>query len=155
MDCCVQGQGHSEGSKCQWKIVWLVSSEPPNIVLPNLVGWCIIMILRQHYDLECPTQKKIVHYLQVQGHIEGLYYEILLLFLPYSPLAPTGLGTTNYSTLSSRSRSQWGLIYHNKIWLFLLTTISFELLILLQPDLVLWNFIISPSILPCKATNLV
>ena len=37
---CVQGQGHIEGSKCQWMFVWIIIFGPQNILLPNLVWWC-------------------------------------------------------------------------------------------------------------------
>ena len=43
LDCCVQGQGHSEGSKFQWMFVQMMSSEPFNLLLPNLINWGIIM----------------------------------------------------------------------------------------------------------------
>ena len=35
-DYCVQGQGHSEGSKCQCMFVRMISSEPQNVLLPNM-----------------------------------------------------------------------------------------------------------------------
>ena len=43
LDCCAQGQGHSEGSKCKLVFVWPISSEPLNFLWPNLVCWCIII----------------------------------------------------------------------------------------------------------------
>ena len=43
LDCCVEGQGHSKISKCQWMFVQMISSELLNLLLPNLVWWCIIM----------------------------------------------------------------------------------------------------------------
>ena len=43
MDCCVQGQDHSKISQCQWMFVQMISSESQNLLLPNLVWWCIIM----------------------------------------------------------------------------------------------------------------
>ena len=43
LDCHVQGQGHSKISKCQWMFVQMVSSETLNLLLPNVVWWCIIM----------------------------------------------------------------------------------------------------------------
>ena len=43
LDCCVQGQGHSKISKCQWMFVQMIFSESLNLLLPNLVCWCIIM----------------------------------------------------------------------------------------------------------------
>ena len=43
LDCCVQGQGHSKISNCQWMLVQMISSEMLNLLLPNLVWWCIII----------------------------------------------------------------------------------------------------------------
>ena len=43
LDYCIQGQSHSEGSICQRMFVGMTSSEPQNILLPNLVWWCSIM----------------------------------------------------------------------------------------------------------------
>ena len=43
LDCCVQGQGHSKISKCEWMFVQMVFSESLNLSLPNLVSWCIII----------------------------------------------------------------------------------------------------------------
>ena len=43
LDYCIQCQGHSEGSKCTWMSVWMIFSEPQNILLPNLVWWCSIL----------------------------------------------------------------------------------------------------------------
>ena len=37
---CTQGQGQSRGSKCWW---FQILFKPPNVLLPNLVWWCIIM----------------------------------------------------------------------------------------------------------------
>ena len=42
-ECCIQGQGQSKGSECWWLFVWMISSEPQNVLLPNLVLWCSIM----------------------------------------------------------------------------------------------------------------
>ena len=41
LDYC--SQGHSEGSKCQWMFVLMISSESLNLLPPNLLLWCIIM----------------------------------------------------------------------------------------------------------------
>ena len=41
-DCGVQGQGHSRISKCQWMFVQMIFSELLNLLLPNVVWWCII-----------------------------------------------------------------------------------------------------------------
>ena len=43
LDCCVQDQGHSKTSKCQWMFLQMIFSESLNLLLPNLVWWCIIM----------------------------------------------------------------------------------------------------------------
>ena len=43
LDCCVQGQGHSKISKCQWMFVQMISTETLNLLLPNLIWWCTIM----------------------------------------------------------------------------------------------------------------
>ena len=43
LNCCIQGQGHSKISKCQWIFVQMIFSESLNLLLPNLVWWCIIM----------------------------------------------------------------------------------------------------------------
>ena len=42
-DYCVQGQGHSKGEKCLWMFVQMISSEPQNILLPNMVWLCSII----------------------------------------------------------------------------------------------------------------
>ena len=42
-DCCVQGQDHSKILKCQWMFVQIIISESPNLLLPNLVWWCVIV----------------------------------------------------------------------------------------------------------------
>ena len=43
LEYCVQGQGHNEGLKCQWIFVRMISYEPQNILLPNMVWWCCRM----------------------------------------------------------------------------------------------------------------
>ena len=50
----------------------MISSELPNILLPNLVWWCIILS-------QIVFQKDWVCCLQVQGHSEGLSSELLIL----------------------------------------------------------------------------
>ena len=52
LDCCVQGQGHRKVSKCQWMTVRMIPSEMLNLLLPNLVWWCIIMsqiVFQKHW----------------------------------------------------------------------------------------------------------
>ena len=78
----------------------MISSEPQNILLPNLV--CMVM---QHLEPECHVEK-IVSYLQGQGNSEDSYSQNMTL-----------------------------------------STISSELLILRQPDLVWWYIIVSQSVL--------
>ena len=43
LDRCVRGQGHSTASKCKRLFTLMLSSEMLNLILPNLVRWCIIM----------------------------------------------------------------------------------------------------------------
>ena len=43
LDCCVQGQGHNNTSKYQWMFIQMMFSESLNLLLPNLVWWCIIL----------------------------------------------------------------------------------------------------------------
>ena len=43
LDGCVQGQGHSRMTECQWTLVQMISSESLNFLLLNLVWWIIIM----------------------------------------------------------------------------------------------------------------
>ena len=38
-DFCIQGQGHSKGSKCQWMFVRMIFSKSQIILLPNLVWY--------------------------------------------------------------------------------------------------------------------
>ena len=42
-DCCFQSQGHSKIAKCQWIVVQMISYELLNLLLPNMVVWCIVM----------------------------------------------------------------------------------------------------------------
>ena len=54
LDCCVQGQGHSKISNCQWMLVQMISSEMLNLLLPNLEPDCL--------------SKRLVGCLPGQGH---------------------------------------------------------------------------------------
>ena len=36
LNCCIQGRGHSKGSECHWMFGQMISSQLPNIMLPNL-----------------------------------------------------------------------------------------------------------------------
>ena len=65
LDYCVQGQGHSRGSKCRWMFVWMLSSEPQNILLPSLLWWCSIM------SQSVMRKKTIVCCHQGEGHSKG------------------------------------------------------------------------------------
>ena len=43
-----RGQGHSEGRKCKWIFVQMISSEAQNILFPKLVWWCsMICVMRK------------------------------------------------------------------------------------------------------------
>ena len=67
MDYCIQGQGHREGSICQWMFVWMVSSELQNSLLLNLVWWSSML------SQGVMQREKKVFCLQGQGHSKGLY----------------------------------------------------------------------------------
>ena len=43
LDCWAQGQSHCKISKYWWMFVQMIFSELLNLLLPNLVWWCIIM----------------------------------------------------------------------------------------------------------------
>ena len=68
LDYCVQDQGHSECSKCQWMFVQMIFSESQNILLPNLVWWCSTMS-QSHAEIFCCC----CYNFQGQGHSEGSY----------------------------------------------------------------------------------
>ena len=65
LDCCVQDQGHSKSSKCQWMFVQMIPSELLNLLLPNLVWWYIIMNQSVCY------KKRFFCCLHCQSHSEG------------------------------------------------------------------------------------
>ena len=71
LDYCIQGQGHSDGSKCQWLFVQMISSEPQNIITK-------LGMVMQHHESECHAEK-IAHCLQCQGHTEGLYNQNIII----------------------------------------------------------------------------
>ena len=97
-DYCVQGLGHSEGSKCQWMFVLMmflhvsdhvcsVSSEPLHhliffFFLPNLVWWCIFLmqcVMRKFWFTIFSATK---FSLMVHHHkLESFVKKIRLLFL--------------------------------------------------------------------------
>ena len=84
LDCCVQGQGHSKISKCQWMFVQMMSSEMLNLLTPSLVLWCIIMS-------QIVSQKRLVCCLQGQDHGEGSYNQKMTfwyVFWTADPFAP-------------------------------------------------------------------
>ena len=59
-------------SKCYWLFVQMRSSESQNLLLPNLVWWCIIM--RQSvFQKDWVAVFRFVCHLQGQGHSEGSY----------------------------------------------------------------------------------
>ena len=61
-DCCVQGQGHSKISKCQWMFVQMIFSELRNLLQPTKLG-----MVMHHYELDCRS-KRLVCCLQGEGH---------------------------------------------------------------------------------------
>ena len=78
------GLVHS-GSRSQWRVKMsvnarMISSEPQNILLPNLVWWCIIMSQSFLYG------KEFVCYLQGQGHSKGSCDKNMTLSVLFSEL---------------------------------------------------------------------
>ena len=61
---CIQCQGQSKDSKCEWLFVQMISSEPQNIFIIKLG------VFMQHRKPECHAVK-LVHYVQCQGHSKG------------------------------------------------------------------------------------
>ena len=96
----IQGQSHSKGSKCQWMFVRMISSEPQNILLPNLVWWCSIMSQSVMWG-------KIVYFLQGQGHSEALMIKVTLglMICHHKPVSCEK--KKKKRLLHSRSRLQW------------------------------------------------
>ena len=78
----VQGQGHSECSKCRWLIVGMIFSESQNILLPNLVRWCSTMSQSVMWIFCCCCYC----YLQGQGHSEGSYDQNMTISTTFSEL---------------------------------------------------------------------
>ena len=65
LDHCVLGHGHSKILKCQWMFVQRISSESLNLLLPNLLWWCIIIILVVFQNVVCVFKVKVT----VKDHI--------------------------------------------------------------------------------------
>ena len=87
-DYCIQGQGHSEGSKFQRmfvRIIFLpvsdrvrsVSPEPLNQPPPLLFFFIKLGMVVYYHEAICHVEK-LVHYLQ--SHSEGLYYQNITIF---------------------------------------------------------------------------
>ena len=51
LDCCVQGQGHSKISKCQWIFVQMIFSESLNLFATKLD------VVMHHYEPHCLSKK--------------------------------------------------------------------------------------------------
>ena len=97
---CVQGQGHSEGLKCQWMCVRILSSETQNILLPNLVWWCSIMSQCHAEGKKKKKKNKTVRCLQGQGHSKGSYDQNMSLSTISSELLILGNQTWSDKTSS-------------------------------------------------------
>ena len=85
LECLVKKNGllHSR-SRSQWRakmsvFVQVISSKPPNILLPNLVLWCIIMS-------QSVMQKRSVRYFQGQVHNKGSYDQTMTVSTIFSAL---------------------------------------------------------------------
>ena len=109
-DCCIQSEGHSEGSKYQWIFVWLISSEPQNLLWPNLVWWCTMMS-------QNVMQKDLCSYFRVKVTVRVYIIKIwlfLLCLLNCWSFCNQSLMVCHYNLECfvrklncSRSRSQW------------------------------------------------
>ena len=69
LDNFFHGHGHSEGSKCQWISVQMISSEPFTTQLGMVM---------HHHEPEC-LSARLVFCLQCQGHSEGSYNQNMTL----------------------------------------------------------------------------
>ena len=70
-DYCVQGQGHREGSKCRLMFF-----------LVDVFSLCMVVY---YHEVMCHAEK-LVHYLECQGHSEGLYDQNMTIFTISSKL---------------------------------------------------------------------
>ena len=146
---CFQGQGHSEGSQCQWMFVHMLSSEPQNILFKKIVLWCSIMsqsIL--HENLSAIFKVKVTE----RAHVIEIW-----LFLLYV-LNCWILGNQTWYC----DPSLWAGVHAKRLVCYVqgqghskhaydqnmtVSTISADLLILLPPNLVWWYIIISQNVL--------
>ena len=101
LDYCFQGQGDSKGSKYQWLFVRMISSEPQNILLPNLAWWCSIIN-------QSVMWRKIVRYLQGQGVVEVMALKQGLIWPKYD------FFYYNLWTAYSLANSLGLIIHHHK-----------------------------------------
>ena len=112
-DYCVQGQGHNEGSKCQWMFVWMVVSESQNILLPNLVWCCSVMSqsIMQNFLLllssrsrsqQRPIWSKYASFYHIFWTVDSLASKLGLIIHHKSECPVKRIGL-----LHSGSRSQW------------------------------------------------
>ena len=74
MHYCIQGQGHSKGSKCQWVIVWMISSELQNIWCVDASSWARV---------SCEKEKKKMFAIVKVKVAVGVHIIKLWLFLLY------------------------------------------------------------------------
>ena len=185
-DCCIQGQGHNKGSKCQWMFVQIIFSESQNILLPNLIWWCNFMsqshvdilllllssrprsqqwliwwkygsfyniiwtvdslatklgLMIHHQKPECPMTK-IGYCIQGQGHSEGQN----LMFVQMMSSKPSNILFSNlvfWFFIMSQSAKRLICYFQGQVYCkssynqnMTISTVSFELLILLLPNLV-------------------
>ena len=78
---CVQDQSYSKISKCQWIFVQMIFSESLNLLLPNLVWWCIIMsqiVFRKDWSAVFKIKVTVKNNL-VKLWLFGIFSELLFL----------------------------------------------------------------------------
>ena len=80
LDYCVQGQGHSKGSKCLDDIFSLCQIASAQYLLnssPIFFFFTKLGMVVYYHEVMCHAEK-LVHYLQ--SHSEGLYYQNITIF---------------------------------------------------------------------------
>ena len=145
-DYCIEGQSHSEGSKCQWMFVRMIFSESQNILLPDLVWWCSIISQsvmqnggggwrsRSQWGL---IWSKYDSFYNIFWTVDSLATKLCLMIHHHKPEYPM----KKIRWLHSGSTSQWRV----KMLMFV-QVISSKPPNVLLPNLELWCIIMSQSV---------